>query len=346
MNVALVAPPGRVPAHAPPASYYRAVPSAAHGLGGALRVLAGAPVQSLLAARYDWRGAISRALDDFGSFDATIVVLSRLDSCVGQLLPPGVHILDAVDSLRRNMAERERRSGPATRWFWREERRRIARVEREAGLRYDHMLAVSDDDAQELGGTTISNGVEIAPLTSAPRQYDFGFWGRLAYFANADAARRLIDEIWPAIRARRPGATLIVGGADAPKRIRAAHGREGITVQSPVPDMAAFARNIKVAIFPVLFGTGQSCKVLEAAEAGCGIVATPKALRALDPLRASSLIADDTAGLATAALALVEDDARRAAASAASRRTVETSFARAEVFERLLALIRRAEAAA
>lgn len=345
MNVAVVSPPGEVPTRAP-ARFYPAMPSAAHALAGAMRVVAGAPVQSLLAARYDWRSAISRALDDFGSFDATIVLLSRLDSCVGHLLPRGVHVLDAVDSLRRNMAERERASGPASRWFWREETRRIARVELDARRRYDHVLAVSEEDASDLGGMAISNGVAIAPLTSAPRTYDFGFWGRLAYFANADAGRWLIDEIWPAIRARRPEATLIVGGAAAPKRIRDAHGRDGITVQSPFADIASFARNIRVAVFPVRFGTGQSCKVLEAAEAGCGIVATTKALRALDPLRASSFVADDAAGLAKACLALIEDDAKRAKASAALRQTVETHFPREDAFERLAALVRRVDAAA
>jgi glycosyltransferase involved in cell wall biosynthesis len=344
-NVALVAPAGEVPPNAPRFRFHPAARSVTCALRGAARIVGGAPLQSLLAAPYDWPGAIARAQKELGAFDATIVLLSRLDPAVRQQLQ-GFRVLDAIDSLRRSMDERARKSSAATRWLWRMEARRVARVEHDAAHTYDRVLVVNPEDCAELRATAVPLGVEIAPLGEAPRTYDFAFWGQLAYFANADAAAWLIDEIWPAIRARLPHATLLLGGANAPARLRAMHGRAGITVQCPVPDVARFARSAKIALFPVRFGTGQSSKVLEAAEGGCAIVATPKAMRALEPLAPFASIAEDAQTFAQAAIDALANDAQRTANAGALRAAVTANFARQTTLDRLAAIVQRAEAAA
>jgi len=342
-TVSLVAPDGRIPPGAPRFRFHAAKRSPISAIGGVLRVVAGAPLQSLLAAPFDWSDAIARAERDIGPFDVAIVLLSRLDPAVRNRLRVGFRILDAVDSLGRSMDERARESGPLMRRLWRAESRRVARLEADAALAYDRPIVVSAEDAAGLDAVAISNGVTIAPLANAPRPIDFAFWGRLAYFANRDAAEWLLDEIWPAIRARRPEATLLVGGADVPARIRSAHGRDGIRVQSPVDDVAALARSVKVALFPVRYGTGQSNKVLEAAEGGCAIVATSKAMRGL---ALPALTADDASGLANAAINAISDEAKRAAMATALRAAVETHYARRDTLARLAAVVQRAEAAA
>lgn len=337
-TVALVSPDGRVPADVPRFRFHPAKRSLVRGAAGVLRLLGGTPATALLAAPYDWAGAIGRAREDCGNFDAAIVLLSRLDPWVRELLPDGLRVLDAIDSLRRSMNERAREASPLMRWLWRAESRRVARAEKSAADFYDRVVVVSAEETAELQAVAISNGVALLPLVDAPRAFDFGFWGRLAYFANEDAAAWLLDEIWPAIRAQRPDATLLIAGADAPPRIRAAHGTNGIRVQSPVDDVAALARNVRVALFPVRYGTGQSNKILEAAEAGCAIVATPRAMRGLDPLLPHVSIATDTAGLVRMALA---EEPRRAL-----RRAVETHYAREKTLALLASLLQRREAAA
>lgn len=330
-NVALVSPDGIVPHDAPHFRFHPAARSLRRAIAGAMR---GTPIHALLAAPFDWAGAIERAQHDLGEFDATIVLLSRLDPWVRPHLPRGLHVLDAIDSLRGSMLERAKEASPLTRWFWRAESRRVARAEQDAIAAYDRVVVVSATDSVELDALAISNGVSIAPLHDIPRTFDFGFWGRLAYFANADAAAWLLDDIWPAIRAQRPNATLIIAGADAPARLRAAHGRDGIVVQSPVDDIAALARRIGVALFPVRYGTGQSNKVLEAAEAGCAIVATRIAMRGLPELERHTLIADDAASFAAAALDAHPTKELRA--------IVETTYARQTTLDRLKTIIEAA----
>ncbi|NCO69665.1 MAG: glycosyltransferase, partial [Acidobacteria bacterium] len=175
--------------------------------------------------------------------------------------------------------------------------------------RWDGVVVVAPAEAQAFGAgaVAIPHGVEIAPLPGVVRTFDIGFWGRLAYFANRDAARRLLDEIWPRIRAARPGATLLIAGADAPGFVRAADGRDGITVASPIADRRAWTSRVRVALFPVRFGTGQANKVMEAAESGCAVVTTPEGIRGLPELAAEAVVASAPAVLADAVISLLQD---------------------------------------
>jgi glycosyltransferase involved in cell wall biosynthesis len=329
-NVALVAPPGDAPRQV---RFYPAKRSLTKGARAIVRtVREQLPWQSLLAAPYAWDDAVARARADFGSFDATIVILTRLHPWIPAA--EGTRILDAIDSLARNMHERARAASTWTRWIWRAEERRTTRTDEEIANAYDHVLYVSDDETGARG-VAISNGVQIRPLESRARKYDFGFWGRLAYFANADAASWLVDEIWPAIRAIKPDATLVIAGADAPAKLRRAAESAGITFLSPAGNIPALARDVRVAILPLRYGSGESTKMLEAAEAGCAVVATPRGVRSLPELAQHATIAEDAETLAREAVrALTEPDTEL-------RRLVVQHYSRETTLEKLSALVRK-----
>lgn len=340
-RVALVAPAGEVPKGTPAFGFYPAARSLANGVRGGMRIVSeGLPLQCLLAAPYDWETAIAAARREEGTFDAAVVMLARADPWVRESLNGETTILDAVDSLRRNAEERGAASAVSG-WFWRREARRLAKAELDAGRVYDHVVVVSGEETSEFGGAAvaIANSVRVTPLDAqAPRRYDFGFWGRLPYFANADAAAWLLDEIWPAIQARNPSATMVIGGADAPRSLRRKAEHLNIPLVSPVGDLAAFARSVRVAIVPMRYGSGQSSKLLEAAEGGCAIVTTPQALRGLAPLAPHVSVAGDAASLANAALDLLANEERRRTSSAALRQVVATHYSRALVLEQLAAM--------
>jgi glycosyltransferase involved in cell wall biosynthesis len=344
-EVALVAPEGDVPANAPRFEFFPAARSLANGAGGVVRVLRDAlPLQTLLAAPYRWSDAIVRAQSDTGPFDATIVVLSRLDPWIRPLLGnaavPAFRVLDAIDSLHRNTEERALQAKPPLRWFWRGEARRLARAEAEAADAYDRLIFVSEED-----GLAVSNGVVINALADKPRRFDFGFWGRLAYFANEDAASYLLDEIWPLILERRPAATLAIGGAHVTNSVRRKANRPGVTLFSPVDHIPELARDIRVALLPLRYGSGESTKTMEAAEAGCAIVGMPKAFRGVSALAAHARVASSVNEFADAAVALLDDHAERARMASALRAAVAASHARETTLARLAAIAIREEAA-
>lgn len=329
-----LAPHARVALVAPGAPHFPARRSLRTAVRAVARIVRERlPWQSLLAAPYGWEEAIANARRELGPFDATVVVLSRLAPWIRD--PEGVRILDAIDSLSQNMRERARESSILTRWIWRAEEKKLARVER--AHRFDEVIYVSEDDARDCGGVAISNGVAVRPLEARARRYDFGFWGRLAYFANADAARFLIRDIWPAIRALRPDATLVIAGADAPSALRREAARAGITFLSPVDDMPSLARDVRVAILPLRYGSGESTKMLEAAEAGCAVVSTTRGVRSLAALAERAVIAEDAHTIAAEAVRLLTNER----AGAELRGVVVERYARALTLEKLAALVRR-----
>ncbi len=338
--VTLVAPPGFVPSGAPPFTFVAARRSAAALAAAAARVVAeGLPATALLAAGYDWRGALARAQGEAGAFDAAVVLLARLDPWVVGHIRADRMVFDAVDSLAANLEARAAASrGPARR-LWRWEAARTRRLERDAARRYDRTLVVAESERAAFGerAVAIFHGVELGPPATSDRDFDVGFWGRLAYFANRDAAGLVLDGVWPRVRALRPDATLLIAGADAPAAIRNRHGRDGITVVSPMEDRGALLRRVKVALFPLRFGTGQSNKVLEAAEASCALVATPEAVRGLDAIGAGAALATEPDALAARVIELLDDPVAIRRSGSTLRAAVEREYSRAAACERLAA---------
>ena len=103
-------------------------------------------------------------------------------------------------------------------------------------------------------------------------------------------------------------------------------------------DRAALLRRVRVALFPIRFGSGQPTKVLEAAEAGCAIVATPAGVRGVGELAFNALVGRDPAELAAHAVAMLRDPDRTVARGRAARAIVERDYSLDAALARLAAL--------
>lgn len=331
-DVTLVSPPGDVPA----GSSVRFAPAARSVIalcrGIARAITEGLPLQTVLTAGYEWRTALAGE----PPFDAAVVLLSRTDPWVRSHIHSDIRVLDAIDALSRSAEERARAASPFGRMFWRREASRLGAAERTITAVYDRVVVIGYDESAAFPApvTVIGNGVRLHPLdAAAPRAFDVGFWGRLAYFANAHAVRWLLDDIWPRIQQAMPSATLAIGGAAAPRAIRKLAEKAGIRIVTPIDRVSAWARSIRVALLPLQYGTGQSSKVLEAAEGGCAIVATPQALRGFSELARHARAASTPADLAAEVVALLKNEEIRRTAAAALRHTVENHYSRQKTLD-------------
>jgi glycosyltransferase involved in cell wall biosynthesis len=236
-------------------------------------LLSGDPLQSALFAG-DFRGALKKAC---GADLVVALLLPRLLAHVAGALPEAPLVVDFVDALAE-AARQAARHEPALwrRAYWAVEAPRLARAEERAARGAAVLLATTPADAASLpaGTRAVANGVLLLPAGPALRGPIVAFTGRLMYRPNRLAARRLLEDIWPRVKRAAPGARLFLGGADAPDEIRAAGGRDGVEVVSPVPDMAAFLRTARVVVAPVDLGTGTPNKLFEAFEAGAAVVAS------------------------------------------------------------------------
>jgi polysaccharide biosynthesis protein PslH len=302
----------------------------------------GLPFHALIAAGQRWGEALRAAHEEVIRFDAAVVLLSRFEPWVRDRINARLMVLDAIDSLAESVAERSRHSRGPARVFWKREAERTRALEQTLGSRYDKVVVVSECEREFFGpkAVTIPVGVEIRPFDEgAPRDFDCAFWGRLGYFANRDAVRRLAAGVWPEVRAAHPQARLLIAGADAPREIAALDGSKGIEVRSPMEERPALLRRAEIALFPIRYGTGQSIKAMEAAEAGCAIVGTPAAVRGMDHLRPHAVLEDEPSSMAAAVAALLSDRSRSRELGSGARAAVVSTDDRTLRLKQMRALI-------
>lgn len=107
------------------------------------------------------------------------------------------------------------------------------------------------------------------------------FIGNFMHPPNVDAAIRLTDSIFPAVRARVPGTMLRIVGAQPPAELLA-RAREGIDVTGRVPDVVPWLNAAALVVVPLRVGGGMRVKVVEALAHGKTVVASPRALEGLN----------------------------------------------------------------
>lgn len=312
-------------------------------VSASLRVVAtGLPATALLAAGYAWRRALAAATVVGGPFDVAVVQLARLDPWVYRHLPPCRRIMDAIDALGANLAERAAASLGVVSAFWRVEAARTAVLEADCGRRYDAVSVVAPSECAAFGprAVALSHGTRLGPPPEGQRDIDAAFWGRLAYFANEDAARFLLDQVWPIVRRQRPEASLLIAGADAPRWLRAWNGTSGVCIESPLADRPGTLRRVRVALVPLRFGTGMSNKVLEAADAGCAVVSTPEGVRGLPDLAAEVELGRTAEELASRLIGLLDCPSLAEAQGRRLREVVGSCYSHKVARGRLLALAR------
>ncbi len=107
------------------------------------------------------------------------------------------------------------------------------------------------------------------------------FIGNFMHPPNVDAAMRLTDSIFPAVRARVPGSVLRIVGAHPPAELLA-RARDAIDVTGRVPDVVPWLNAAALVVVPVRVGGGVRVKVVEALAHGKPVVASSRALEGLN----------------------------------------------------------------
>lgn len=248
-----------------------------------------------------------------------------------RLAPAQRWVLDVQRVPSRDVAQQLAQSPRGRkRWLARVELAASRRLERSAMGAASAVLCVSREDADALGrcDALVPNGVDLThwtglrPLPAAPAVV---FTGSFDYGPNVDGALWFCGEVWPLVRQLVPGATLSLVGRRPTAQVAALAGRDGVFVNADVPDVRPFIEAARVAVVPLRFGSGTRLKALEAAAAGRVLVGTTVGLEGLGLTDGvDALVADDTAGLATAVQRALVDDGLAgrltAAAGAVARR--------------------------
>ncbi len=309
------------------------------------------PTRSPLQIAYYRSGRMSRLVDGLAAacpFDATIVQMIRMTP-YGLRVSSGRRIAFLADSYGLSMGRRAAVEHGVRAAVTRLEAGRIARYEQEMAQRYDRTWLVSPADLAGFPRASWPR-IDIVPNGFPEELLQVGierepgarllFVGHLGVPHNVDSAQVLAREVLPAVRARRPDATLRLVGADPAPAVRALHAPPGIVVTGFVPDLATEFAAAHAFVAPLRFAAGVQNKIIESLAAGVPVVTSSIAAAGLGATGERDLwVADDPGAMAERVLDLLGDEAARAALGRRGREFASHGFR----WSNILAALERAK---
>lgn len=228
---------------------------------------------------------------------------------------------------------------PIKRTYMRQQWRRMLRHERAECRRFDHVVAVSPQDAEIFmrdfalpGVSHVPTGVDtdfFRPSGENVRNpRELVFTGSMDWMPNADAIHWFAQEILPRIRTRIPDVSLTVVGRNPPASVRELSDTGvGVTVTGSVPDVRPYLERAAVFVVPIRIGGGTRLKIFEAMGMELPVVSTTVGAEGL-PVRpgVDILIADEPQAFADAVVGLLEVPARGACIGQAAAAAVRAEF--------------------
>jgi glycosyltransferase involved in cell wall biosynthesis len=217
------------------------------------------------------------------------------------------------------------------------------RLEREWLPSFDILLVTSEEDAGRVERLTekprvivYPNAMPEIPVPSVPEENCIVFSGNLEYHPNREAVRWFRSSVWPRIRERSPGVEWRLIGKNPEAVAQWTSGDDRIRVVGPVEDAVAEIARGKVAVVPLLSGSGTRFKILEAWAAVRAVVSTPIGAAGLGGLDGEHLlIAEGAEEFAGAVLRLLKDAPLRAKLGHAGRALYVDRFTWPVAWERL-----------
>jgi len=228
---------------------------------------------------------------------------------------------------------------PVRRAYLERQRRRMYAFERAQCRRFDHVVAVSPEDAawfaKEYGVHAVSHvptGVDTEYFrptrASASDPHSVLFTGSMDWMPNEDAVGFFAEEILPSVTKELPQATLsIVGRNPSPSVLALPQRYPGVRVTGTVPDVRPYLESARVFVVPLRIGGGTRLKIFEAMAMEKAIVTTSVGAEGL-PVRHGEhlLIADTPSAFADAVTGLLRDPQYAATLGARAAELVRSQF--------------------
>ena len=200
-----------------------------------------------------------------------------------------------------------------------------------------HMM--SNQDASYLGRylpdsqerlVVAPNGVNTEDFQvpePAPIRNGVLFVGNFNHLPNVDALEFLVNDIWPLVRLRVPGARLTIVGANPSARVRSLTNRTGVELAGEVPDPRPYYHNHKVMVAPIRAGSGTRLKILESFAAGIPVVSTTLGAEGINATdRQHILLADRAMDFALAIERLLANESLHASIATAAAELVREQY--------------------
>jgi sugar transferase (PEP-CTERM/EpsH1 system associated) len=227
----------------------------------------------------------------------------------------------------------------------------MADAEKQAMVKLDAHVTVSERDAEQLHALNskaqvfvIENGVDAifysdeqianahqrwAEQTSAvsSRKDRIVFVGSMDYHANIDGVVRFCREVWPRLRERKPDLVFTIVGRDPAPSVQELANMPGVNVTGTVDDVRPYYHEAIASIVPLKVGGGSRLKILESMAAGVPVVSTTLGAEGLNVTHNENIvIADSDNAMIAEVVRIIEDNGTRSQLVAAGRDLVVKQY--------------------
>jgi polysaccharide biosynthesis protein PslH len=208
------------------------------------------------------------------------------------------------------------------------------RLERELLPRFERILVASEEDAETVrslapGARTLvyPNAIPRVPEPVSERRNAIVFSGNLEYQPNRQAVQFFARRIWPILATEFPDLEWHLIGRN-PRGVQdSVFSSPRVRVIGPIEDAVLELSRYRVAVVPVLSGSGTRLKIIEAWAAGVPVVSTPLGAEGLAASPDCHLLtASDPDAFARAVSRLLRDPSLSQSVAAAGRRLYEERF--------------------
>ncbi|MGH9801140.1 MAG: glycosyltransferase, partial [Blastocatellia bacterium] len=200
----------------------------------------------------------------------------------------------------------ETQTNPLKRLYLYGQWRKTRALEKAECHRYDHVIAVSQEDSEmirhDYGVEAVSDvptGVDtefFRPQTTAqPEPASLVFTGSMDWLPNVDAINWFCEEVLPLVRAKVPNVKLTVVGRKPGRELLELSERDSlIVVTGRVDDVRPFMENAAAYIVPIRIGGGTRLKIYEAMAMEKPMVSTTVGAEGLQVRDGEELLIADT----------------------------------------------------
>jgi len=321
----------------------------------ALRMLARLPTPVPSSMGFFYSRSLARdirRLLDTESFDLVFAHCSSVAPYLEDVCgPPKVLDFGDMDS-QKWLSYRGFKPWPLSWGYWIEGTKLMA-AEKRLARRFDLCTATTRAERATLEsyGTGVPtdwfpNGVDAGYFAPDDTAYDADticFVGRMDYYPNQECMYDFVARTFPLIREKRPGAKLVVVGANPVPKVRALAGQPGVEVTGSVPDVRPYLRRSALMVAPLHIARGTQNKILEALAMEVPVVCSTLAAGGVDAEDGEHFLAVDGArATADACLRLMDDPAERRAFAERGRARMLSHHSWSGSMERFDGILRRA----
>jgi polysaccharide biosynthesis protein PslH len=209
---------------------------------------------------------------------------------------------------------------------------KMRRFEPEQVRRFDHVIAVSEQDREAMSAMVSPAAISVVPTGVDLSKYSYQphtrpseplvvFIGSMDWDANIDGVEYFCDQVWPQVRERVPKARFRIVGRNPHPRVKKL-ASESVEVTGSVPSTIDHLRDAAVMVVPLRMGSGTRIKIYEGMAMGKATVSTRVGAEGLDVRHGQDiLLADDPQELADSICSLLGDEGLRCRIEAAAHRT-------------------------